>query len=69
VIGGDTAGFPNGRRLTDDVIDISLQVVEGELIGNPNTLSDNVDTNDKTFRGHFPYVALPWRGSDPAPHS
>jgi Domain of unknown function (DUF4331) len=69
VIGGDAAGYPNGRRLSDDVIDIALQVVEGELIGNPNNLSDNVDTNDKAFRTHFPYVALPWSGSDPAPHS
>ena len=33
VIGGDTQGFPNGRRLGDDVIDIALQVVEGELVG------------------------------------
>lgn len=69
VIGGDSAGYPNGRRLADDVIDIALQVVEGELIGNPNDLGDDVDTNDKSFREHFPYVALPWRGSNPAPHS
>ena len=33
VLDGDTAGFPNGRRLTDDVIDAALQVVEGELVG------------------------------------
>ena len=32
VIGGDLAGYPNGRRLTDDVIDVSLKVVEGCLI-------------------------------------
>ena len=31
VLDGDNAGFPNGRRLTDDVLDIALQVVEGEL--------------------------------------
>ena len=31
VIGGDVAGFPNGRRLGDDVVDISLQVVAGLL--------------------------------------
>lgn len=68
VIGGDTAGFPNGRRLTDDVIDIALQVVEGELIGNENDLGDGVGTNDVGFRGMFPYVALPHRGSDTAPH-
>ncbi|MEA2506890.1 MAG: hypothetical protein QOH48_1508 [Actinomycetota bacterium] len=68
VIGGDAQGYPNGRRLSDDVIDIALQVVEGELIGNPNNLGDNVNANDKPFRAHFPYVALPWRGSNPTPH-
>jgi Domain of unknown function (DUF4331) len=68
VIGGDVAGFPNGRRLTDDVIDISLQVVEGELIGNPNDLGDAVDSNDVEFRSIFPYLGLAHSGSDPSPH-
>jgi hypothetical protein len=68
VIGGDTAGFPNGRRLADDILDIALQVVEGELIGNANDLGDGVGTNDVAFRAAFPYLALPHRGSDPAPH-
>ena len=68
VIGGDTSGFPNGRRLSDDVIDIALQVVEGELIGNPNDLGDGVDENDVAFRDSFPYVALPHSGSNPGPH-
>lgn len=68
VIAGDVAGFPNGRRLADDVIDIALQVVEGELIGNPNDLGDGVDTNDKTFRSMFPYVSLPHSGSNASPH-
>ena len=68
VIGGDNAGFPNGRRLADDVIDIALQVFEGELIGNPNDLADGVNTNEKAFGNTFPYVGLPHRGSDPAPH-
>ncbi|MDP9220863.1 MAG: DUF4331 domain-containing protein, partial [Actinomycetota bacterium] len=68
VIGGDTAGFPNGRRLGDDVIDISLQVVEGELVGAPNDLGDAVNANDKAFGAHFPYVALPFSGSRPRPH-
>jgi len=68
VIGGDLAGYPNGRRLADDALDISLQVVEGELLGMTNDLGDAVDTNDKSFRDKFPYVALPHRGSDPDPH-
>jgi hypothetical protein len=63
VIGGDTQGFPNGRRLTDDVVDIALQVVEGELVGSPNDLGDGVNANDVSFGKHFPYVALPHTGS------
>ncbi|HVQ88460.1 MAG TPA: DUF4331 domain-containing protein [Actinomycetes bacterium] len=63
VIGGDNAGFPNGRRLGDDVIDIALQVVEGELVGSPNDLGDAVNQNDSNFSSTFPYVALPHSGS------
>ena len=64
VIGGDNQGFPNGRRRADDVIDISLQVVEGELVGNPNDLADGVPANDVSFGEEFPYLALPHSGSD-----
>jgi hypothetical protein len=64
VIGGDNAGFPNGRRLEDDVIDIALQVVEGELVGSPNDLGDGVGKNDVAFEQAFPYLALPHSGSD-----
>ncbi|MBA4865084.1 DUF4331 domain-containing protein [Streptomyces sp. PSKA54] len=63
VLDGDNAGFPNGRRLSDDVIDISLQVVEGELVGQKNDLGDAVDANDKKFGSSFPYVANPTAGS------
>ncbi len=68
VIGGDTQGFPNGRRLGDDVIDIALQVVEGELVGSANDLGDGVDNNDVAFSGTFPYLALPASGSNADPH-
>ena len=63
VIGGDSQGFPNGRRLTDDVVDIELQVLEGELLKNPTDLGDAVDSNDLTFGDVFPYVALPHNSS------
>lgn len=63
VLDGDNAGFPNGRRLTDDVVDIELQAVEGELLGNKNDLGDAVNTNDQAFGSAFPYVALPTAGS------
>lgn len=68
VLAGDNQGFPNGRRLGDDVIDIALQVVEGELVGNPNDLGDGVDANDAEFSDTFPYLALPASGSDEDPH-
>ena len=63
VVGGDLAGFPNGRRLADDVIDVTLQAAEGILLPNPPaavaTLGDGVDSNSVGFRSYFPYVALP----------
>jgi hypothetical protein len=62
VVGGDLGGFPNGRRLTDDVIDITLQAAEGILLPNPPAavkgLGDGVDANDKGFIDKFPYLAL-----------
>jgi Domain of unknown function (DUF4331) len=67
VIGGDTAGFPNGRRLGDDVVDIELQVVAGFLKGNKVPLGDGVDVNDKPFLSTFPYLAAPDSGFDSRP--
>ncbi|MDX6658563.1 MAG: hypothetical protein QOH62_3356 [Solirubrobacteraceae bacterium] len=64
VLAGDTQGFPNGRRLTDDVTDIELRVVGGFLMGNKLPLGDGVDQNDVAFRGTFPYVAAPHSGFD-----
>ncbi len=65
VLAGDNAGFPNGRRLADDVVDIELQALEGAIrTGKLNpALTDKVNQNDKTFGKAFPYVALPTSGS------
>jgi hypothetical protein len=54
--GGTNAagGFPNGRRLGDDVIDTILF-----FVANQNTLKDNVDSNDVAFRNEFPFLAPP----------
>jgi uncharacterized protein DUF4331 len=72
VIGGDFAGFPNGRRLDDDVIDVSLRVVLGVLLpdhqGLADTIGDGVDVNDEPFDESFPYVAEPHSGSAVDPH-
>jgi hypothetical protein len=62
VIGGDLAGYPNGRRLNDDVIDISERVVAGELVGHKLPLGDGVDGNDVKNLNAFPYLAAPFSG-------
>jgi hypothetical protein len=62
VLGGDNAGFPNGRRLTDDVVDIEEQAVAGFLKGKKVPLGDGVDANDLPFLSTFPYVADPHQG-------
>lgn len=72
VLGGDTAGYPNGRRLMDDVTDITLKAAAGaayplfhsEFTADPlaGRLGDGVDANDKPFLATFPYVASPWPG-------
>jgi hypothetical protein len=66
ILDGDNAGFPNGRRLTDDVVDIAERVVAGATPFTPsfnhapnNQLGDGVDFNDKPFLPYFPYVAPP----------
>jgi hypothetical protein len=68
VIGGDTAGYPNGRRLGDDVVDITLRVAGGYLLpegqgGQKLPLGDGVDKNDKPFLTSFPYAAGPTAGN------
>jgi uncharacterized protein DUF4331 len=66
VLGADIAGFPNGRRLTDDAIDITLQAAAGILTGaRISTLGDGVDRNDVPFRSTFPYLAFPHSGGNP----
>ncbi|MBA3408377.1 MAG: DUF4331 domain-containing protein [Solirubrobacterales bacterium] len=67
VIGGDNAGFPNGRRLADDAVDITLRVVGGYLVpedqgGKKLPLGDGVDRNNIDFLSTFPYVAPPQPG-------
>src|SRR6266496_1827628 len=64
VVGGDLAGFPNGRRLEDDVIDIAERAVVGALIGHSLPLGDGVDANDVPLQATFPYEPDPFSGFD-----
>jgi hypothetical protein len=67
VLAQDLAGFPNGRRLNDDVVDIALQAVEGAAqtgkLVPALAAGDGVDQNDVPFGSMFPYVALPHTGA------
>jgi hypothetical protein len=80
VLGGDLCGFPNGRRLADDVTDIELRAVAqgygaplNALFGLPNKtpnnlVGDGVDTNaDAAFLPAFPYIGLPHSGYESVP--
>jgi len=67
VIAGDLAGFPNGRRGGDDVVDIELRVVAGVLVEGfdiepNNQLGDGADGNDRAYLEEFPYAAVPHQG-------
>ena len=64
VIAGDAQGWPNGRRLGDDVIDIAERAVAGALIGKKVELGDGVNGDDVKPMATFPYVADPKSGYD-----
>jgi len=79
LLGGDPAGFPNGRRVTDDVVDIDLRAALGGTPFTPaqnvfpnNVIGDGVDSNDIPFLTRFPYLGTPHsgniRGSRPHDH-
>ena len=74
VLAGDLAGFPNGRRPGDDVVDIALRVVMGVLLPEADAPSgrlpytDGVIVNATEFQSKFPYLNTPIPGdADPAP--
>jgi hypothetical protein len=76
VIGGDLAGFPNGRRVFDDVVTIELRAIAGVTV----PLVDKTFTPDKAagqvtdgldpssvsapYLSQFPYLGVPYSGFD-----
>jgi Domain of unknown function (DUF4331) len=66
VVGGDLAGFPNGRRLNDDIVDVEERAVAGFLLGHKVPLGDGVNKDADARLAHFPYVGLPASGYDNA---
>jgi hypothetical protein len=73
LLGGDVAGFPNGRRVFDDVTDIALRAVAGGTPFTPatnispnNTLGDGVSSNPEgPLLTRFPYLLPPNQGNQP----
>ncbi len=66
-LAGDLNGFPNGRRLEDDVIDIAARAVAG-ILADPvkyNTpIGDGVNMPSVPFQPNFPFEALAYSGRD-----
>ena len=70
VLANDTAGFPNGRRPGDDVVDIALRVMMGALnpdatVAPNNTapFTDRTSVDAEDFTSAFPYLNTPLPGS------
>jgi hypothetical protein len=72
LLGNDLAGFPNGRRLTDDVVTIELKAVAGATIPlvdatyTPDAavalVSQGVTASPRAYQANFPYLADPHGG-------
>ncbi len=77
ILGGDLAGFPNGRRLGDDVTAIELKAIAGATIPlvDPSytpdeaasALDDGTEYTDSPFLDSFPYMGLPSSGLEIIP--
>ncbi len=69
IFGGDSGGFPNGRRFGDDVLDIAvLALAQATPPVDPATNVDGVPANDITFNQVFPYAATPLNGRNHPHH-
>jgi hypothetical protein len=77
VVGGDLAGFPNGRRLLDDVVTIELRAIAGLTIplvdpsftpdGAASVVTDGTTNTNPGFLVNFPYAGLPGGGYQTIP--
>ncbi|GAB1640999.1 DUF4331 domain-containing protein [Krasilnikovia sp. MM14-A1259] len=74
IVGGDLAGFPNGRRIADDVVSISIRAIAGVTVPlvdekfKPDAAAAQVeqglsikDVSAKLLK-RFPYLPIPFDG-------
>jgi Domain of unknown function (DUF4331) len=74
ILGGDLAGYPNGRRVTDDAASISLRAVAGAALAlvepsfkpdaAANALEQGLEPLPIRAQATFPYVGTPHSGFD-----
>ena len=74
ILGGDLAGFPNGRRVSDDVVTIELRAIAGvtyPLVNpssrptrRPPSVSENLNPGAGRYQASFPYLGTPHDGFD-----
>jgi hypothetical protein len=79
LIGGDLAGFPNGRRVFDDVTSVALRAIAGATYplvdksytpdGAAALLTDGLTSANTSYLSQFPYLGTPVSGYDTAPLS
>ncbi len=77
ILGNDLAGFPNGRRLTDDIVAIELRAVAGATIplvypdyvpdANASKLTDGTSNTNLALKAEFPFLAIPAGGYQSRP--
>ena len=77
VVGGDLAGFPNGRRINDDVVTIELRAIAGATIplvdksytpdDAAGAVTDGTTNTNAAVTDSFPYLGLPGGGYQTKP--
>ena len=77
IVGGDLAGFPNGRRVFDDVVSVELRAIAGATIPlvdkgytpdkAASLVTDGLDQTSTRYLSQFPYLGTPQGGYQTAP--
>jgi hypothetical protein len=79
ILGGDLAGFPNGRRVFDDVVSVELRAIAGATYplvnssytpdGAASLLTDGLTPSSTRYLSRFPYLGVPAGGYQTEPLS
>jgi len=77
LIGGDAAGFPNGRRVFDDIVSVELRAIAGATIplvdpsftpdGAASVIKDGTSNTNAPYLNKFPYLGTPASGYSTKP--